>query len=123
MPSGNRRCRTGPRRRLAMAVRLAFLFGLIVLIGCQSAPPRGQAAQADLIQLLEQRGYRPNRGLAGIYEPGTLIQTTAPEDRGEPRPLPAPILFMWRADRFPEQTRGSRRSSCPTRPVAANGSP
>jgi len=72
-------------------------------MSCQSEPPRDRPLQVDLFQLLEQRGYRPNLGLAGIYAPGNVIQTTAPDGRGEPRPLPTPLLFKWRADCFPGQ--------------------
>jgi hypothetical protein len=85
-----------------MGIRLACLFGLTVFAGCESAPPRDQVAQSSLFDLLEQRGYRPNPGLAGIYAPGNLIQTQALDDRGQPRPLASPILFMWRADCLPD---------------------
>lgn len=87
----------------ASAAWLICLCGLALLTGCAPVPTKQQPAEANLFELLKGRGYEPNLGLAGIYEPGNLIQTMAPGDQGGPGPLRTPMVFMWRSDCFPGQ--------------------
>ncbi len=85
---------------------LACLFGLVILglAGCASTHQNKEdAIPIDLFQLLIEMGYQPNRGLAGIYEPGNLIQTKEPGAQGKPVAFSTPIVFKWRKDCFPDQ--------------------
>jgi len=43
----------------------------------------------------------PNIGLSGIYEPGTLVQTTQADTEGKSVALASPIVFAWSSDCFP----------------------
>lgn len=75
---------------------------VLVFSGCTSAPSRPEGV-ADFLKALEDQGYRLNSGLAGIYEPGNVIQVTEQSANGKERALPSPVVFLWGPDCFPDQ--------------------
>lgn len=98
------RKRSRNRYGLARVCCLTCLFALVIFAGCATTPQKQQDnLQVNLFELLERQGYQPNIGFSGIYKPGNLIQTQAPDRQGETQPLPTPLIFMWGKDCFPGQ--------------------
>lgn len=58
----------------------------------------------DVFETLESQGYSHNVGLSGMYRPGDIVQVMEAMPGGKEQMLPAPIIFLWASDCFPERS-------------------
>ena len=103
------------------------LLVLVLLTAFAAAIPGYSQAKkpglANMATYLEDLGYTPNAGLAGLYQPGSIIQTHEParsQRRG--RELATPILFMDAGACFPGLEPQSRPFAMPTGSGSASSS-
>ncbi len=97
----------GFARKYFISICKNFTFQILavttIFFGC-AAPMPDQGGLGDIFEILERQGYQANVGLAGIYEPGNILQTTQAGLDGKPAALASPLVFAWGSDCFPGRT-------------------
>ena len=90
-------------RRLEIWASVVVLAGAGILGGfyLRRRPKERAQALSAMFRVLESRGFRANPGLAGSFEPGTLVQVRERDGAGAERDLPEPVVFKWGRECFP----------------------